>query len=807
MKKLHTYLIRQFIGPFFAVLFVVVFALALEFLWVYIDELVGKGLGLGVIFEFMAWASATLLPLALPLATLLASIMTLGNLGERNELLAMKAAGISLSRILVPLFAVSLLISIGAFFASNNLVPVAYNKIYSLRADIARTKNEIKIPTGTFYDGIDGYVLHIESRDDDGMMHNLIIYDHTDYGGNTSMILAESGKINTTGNKNDIIFDLYNGCSYQEENNITLSDTTVELSRISFDYQKIIIPLENYSFSRSEDNEFGNEVMARNLRGLIHDKDSIAHAIDSLKNFQYDRFISSTGLVHLSQLDTSANRNRYLEGIDIDKVYSNIDQSKERSAIQSKLDEFTRDADLVDRFVWERKHYQETYYITDVEAYRKFTLSIACLLFFFIGAPLGAIIRKGGLGTPVIISVFFFLVYYVIDTVGKRLARAGAMTPFAGAFISAAVLLPIGIFLTRQSTRDSAIFNMDFYKELFKTINRKISKTYHRFMNRLTIKGGGRIRIVFMGTPEFAVAQLDALMNSEYEVVAVVTVPDKPSGRGLEVNESAVKKYAVAHNLPVLQPVKLKDPKFLEQLRSFNATLFVVVAFRMLPKEVWSMPVYGTFNLHASLLPQYRGAAPINWAIINGEKFSGVTTFMIDEQIDTGKILFQESCAIEEYESAGDLHDKLMKMGCDLVLKTVDAIENHQAKPYDQQLGMSKVLKPAPKLTKDLCHIDWNGDVEEIAHLIRGLSPYPTAFTNLVRGDEVIRVKIFDAYDSKIDIPDLPAGAISLDGKHIQVKCGNGVLRIYSLQVAGKKRMNVDAFLRGFRDLETYHFE
>ena len=322
MKKLHKYLIQQFIGPFFAVLFVVVFALALEFLWVYIDELVGKGLGLGVIFEFMAWASATLLPLALPLATLLASIMTLGNLGERNELLAMKAAGISLSRILVPLFAVSLLISIGAFFASNNLVPVAYNKIYSLRADIARTKNEIKIPTGTFYDGIDGYVLRIESRDDDGMMHNLIIYDHTGYHGNTNMILAESGKINTTGNKTDIIFDLYNGCSYQEENNINLSDTAVELSRISFDYQRIIIPLENYSFSRSDDNEFGNEVMARNLRELVHDKDSITHIIDSLKNFHYDRFISSTGLVHMSQLDTSASKNRYTEGIDIDKVYS-----------------------------------------------------------------------------------------------------------------------------------------------------------------------------------------------------------------------------------------------------------------------------------------------------------------------------------------------------------------------------------------------------------------------------------------------------------------------------------------------------
>lgn len=807
MKKLHQYLIRQFIGPFFAVLFVVVFALALEFLWVYIDELVGKGLGLGVIFEFMAWASATLLPLSFPLATLLASIMTLGNLGERNELLAMKAAGISLTRIMVPVFALSVIISIGAFLAANNLVPLAYNKIYTLRADIARTKNEIKIPTGTFYNGIDGYVLRIDSRDKDGTMHDLIIYDHTSFAGNTNMILAESGKINTTGDKNNLIFDLYNGCSYQEENFINYRDTSVKLSRINFDYQQITVPLENYSFSRSDDVSFGDEVMAKNLRELAHDKDSIGVIIDSVNNVHYLKFVSGMGLYYMSQLDTIVKNWKLKGKLPLDSIVMTLDAETECGMLRHRFDEMSEHVNTVEGYVIESRFNKDTYLRTDTEGYRKFTLSIACLLFFFIGAPLGAIIRKGGLGTPVVISVFFFLVYYVIDTVGKRLSYSGAMDPFVGTFISAAVLLPIGIFLTRKSTQDSAIFNMDTYKEFFKRIRKKASKAYHRLMNSLFSKSGGRIRIVFMGTPEFAVAQLDALMKSEYEVAAVVTVPDKPSGRGLAVNESAVKKYAIEHNLPVLQPVKLKDPQFLEQLRSFNANLFVVVAFRMLPQEVWRMPAYGTFNLHASLLPQYRGAAPINWAVINGERFSGVTTFMIDEDIDTGKILYQESCAIEPYETAGDLHDKLMKMGCDLVLKTVDAIESHKVKPVDQMLGMDKELKPAPKLTKELCHIDWNQDVDRIAHLIRGLSPYPAAYTTLVRGDEVLRVKIYDAYDSQIDLPELPVGSINLDGKHIQVKCGNGVLRIFSLQIAGKKRMKVDEFLRGFRELDSWHFE
>ncbi|MBQ0024264.1 MAG: methionyl-tRNA formyltransferase [Bacteroidales bacterium] len=811
MKKLHRYLMKQFVGPFFAVLMVVVFALALEFLWVYIDELVGKGLGLGVIMEFMAWASAILLPLALPLATLLASIMTLGGLGEHNEILAMKAAGISLKRILFPVFILAFVVSVSAFFIANNLVPVAHNKIYTLREDIAKTKDEIKIPTGTFYNGIDGYILRIGSTDDDGTMHNLIIYDHTNYSGNTNMTLAQSGKINVTPDKQNLIFDLYDGCSYQEDNVMTYRDTMIDLSRVAFDYQQVIVPLQNYSFSRSEESRYGDEVMARNLKQLVFDRDSLYRELDTLELQHYKRWLSGSRLTYFRQIDTMFNKTFLDKPLDREMVFANADGKfsgeKEKSMILRCLENFEEISEMVKGFEGQKERYMDHLLKVEVERFRKFTLSIACLLFFFIGAPLGALIRKGGLGTPMVISVFFFLLYYVIDTVGKRLAQTGTVPPFMGAVISSAVLLPIGIFLTRKSTQDSSIFNVDFYKEFFKTVKRKISKAYNRTMNRLFRKGGGKIRIVFMGTPEFAVAQLDALMNSEYEVVAVVTVPDKPSGRGLSMNESAVKKYAVEHNLPVLQPVKLKDPEFLEQLRSFNANLFVVVAFRMLPKEVWSMPALGTFNLHASLLPQYRGAAPINWAIINGERVSGVTTFMIDEQIDTGRILFQESCNIEDYEDAGDLHDKLMKMGCDLVLKTVDAIENRQTKPYEQEAG-SRTIKPAPKLTKELCKIDWREDARTIHLLIRGLSPYPAAFGVLVKGEQKTNVKIFETYVVKSGNGGAPAGSITSDGKSfLEVKCGTDSLRIINLQLAGKKRMDIHDFLLGFRDPDSYAFE
>ena len=812
MKKLDLYLIKKFMGPFLVVFFIVVFALSLQFIWQYINDLAGKGLSIGVIFEFWGWASCTLLPNEIPLATLLASIMTLGGLGERNELLAMKAAGISLMRIMLPLVVISTLITVGAFFVADRLVPYAFNKVYTLKQDITRTRDEIKIPTGIFYDGIDGYILRVADRNEETqMMYDLIIYDHTSNMGNTNMTVADSGRIEITPDKENLIFNLYDGCSYTETNTMNFRDTTLELSRLRFNEQQLIIQLDNYRFQRSEQDNYGDELKSLGIKRLRHDRDSISRQLDTMVRRQLPRFASTVGLNYLYQLDTLLGKDKtYLGDLNVDSIRVSLTPQELQRVRRSAAGKAETGEEQVKNFERESSYNVSMIRRIDVESIIKFTLSLSCLIFFFVGAPLGAIIRKGGFGTPVVISILLYLIYYIIDIIGRKLAtRSGTLTPWEGALISTLVLLPMAILLTRKSTQDSSLFNPDAYKEFFRRIGKWIAKRYHRFIN-LFRQGGGKIRIVYMGTPEFAVAPLEKLIQAGYEIVGVVTAVDKPSGRGLTMNESAVKKYAVAHNLPVLQPEKLKDPAFLEQLAALKANLFVVVAFRMLPKEVWQMPALGTFNLHASLLPQYRGAAPINWAIINGEKFSGVTTFLLDEQIDTGKILFQESCAIEEYEDAGALHDKLMGMGADLVLKTVDAIENHRTKPFEQTLGLNKTLRNAPKLTRDNCHIDWTRSARTTQLLIRGLSPYPAAWTNLVKEDGTqVGVKIFDSYVVPCDETDpRPVGSITTDHKtYLEVRCGKDALRILNLQLAGKKRMDIGAFLLGFHEPERARFE
>ena len=322
-----------------------------------------------------------------------------------------------------------------------------------------------------------------------------------------------------------------------------------------------------------------------------------------------------------------------------------------------------------------------------------------------------------------------------------------------------------------------------------------------------------------MGTPEFAVAPLDAIIEKGYNVFGVVTVPDKPSGRGLKLNESAVKQYAVSKGLKVMQPVSLKEEAFLNELASLEADLFIVVAFRMLPKVVWSMPKMGTFNLHGSLLPQYRGAAPINWAIINGEKRSGVTTFFIDEKIDTGNILMREECEIGDNENVGSLYDRLMAIGANLVVKTVEGLVSGILKPQPQELFLPEELKGkdidtvvngAPKLTKELCRIKWENNVSEIHNIIRGLSPYPAAFSTITDGSKEIDMKIYEALpvESSCNAANQePVGKIVTDRKSfIHVICANGRLSLEEIQLAGKKRMKVKDFLLGFRDIENFRF-
>ncbi|MGB5818881.1 MAG: methionyl-tRNA formyltransferase [Saonia sp.] len=305
-----------------------------------------------------------------------------------------------------------------------------------------------------------------------------------------------------------------------------------------------------------------------------------------------------------------------------------------------------------------------------------------------------------------------------------------------------------------------------------------------------------KLRIVFMGTPDFAVATLDALVQNSYTIVGVITAPDRPAGRGRKLQESAVKQYAVAKAIKVLQPTNLKDNVFLEQLKSLSANLHIVVAFRMLPKVVWDMPKYGTFNLHASLLPNYRGAAPINWAIMNGETETGVSTFFIDDKIDTGEIILQEKAEILFDDTAGSLHDRLMHLGAKLVLSTVKQIENQKVVRKKQK--DIKELKSAYKIHKDTCNIDWERPMDDIYNHIRGLSPYPTAWTTLYNGDESIFLKVYTAIMEK-EKHTLPIGTILFDKKELKVAVRDGYINLVEIQLPGKRRMTAQEVLNGLK--------
>ncbi len=481
MKKLDLFILKSFLGPFIMTFLIVLFVLLLQFLWLYIDELVGKGLGLGVILEFLGWGSATLFPYAFPLATLLASIMTMGSFGENNELLAMKAAGIPLLRILSPLIFLSLIISVGAFFASNNLIPVAYSKIYTLRDDIGRTREEIKIPTGIFYNGIDGYTLRVVETDESGTMHNVMVYDHSDGKGNLSLTIADSGRIQTSHDKTNLTFTLYNGTNYEESNVTTRRDSTYTLQKVNFGMQQIIIPLKNYAFKKSDESKYGNEVMTKGISQLRIDKDSLIIRHESSLDHLFRRAIFTDNLEHVNQLDTNRKvQEKYKGNITVDSLFKWQDISQEKEAYRAAIAALDQQISNVKYFPQELNQVAAPLRKTSQEIFRKFTLSIACIIFFFIGAPLGAIIRKGGLGTPVVISMLFFVVYWVIDISGKKLANDGGITPFVGAFISTFVLFPIGVFLTWKSTKDSALFNADSYKAFIK----KISDNFARFTRR-----------------------------------------------------------------------------------------------------------------------------------------------------------------------------------------------------------------------------------------------------------------------------------------------------------------------------------
>ena len=791
MKKLDKFLLKAFVGPFVAILLVVIFILLLQFLWLYIDELVGKGLGLRILMEFMFWAACTVLPMALPLSTLLASMMTLGQMGENFELTAIKASGISLSRVMLPMILTSTVISVLTFFVCNDLVPYAMNQIYTMRDDIGRTKNEIKIPIGTFYDGIDGYVLRIGDRDEKtGMMKDVMVYDHSSNRGNTTLTVADSGIMKLSKAKDYLTFILYNGTNYQETNTRKYRDTTLTLQKVDFTRQELIILLQNYAFQKSGEARFSDQVKSMNLDQLTHGQDSLKALFDTAYVRHLSGFAEHGPLAKNRQLDTSWRRMSNFEHPDFMKWPSD---QKKKQALEGAISSARQMESTLNNYMVDSYEYTFILRRTDIEIYKKFAQALACLILFFIGAPLGALIKKGGLGTSAIVSVLFFVLYWVIDITGEKLAKDGAMSAFAGRFISTFVLLPIGIFLCWKAIQDSSLFNHDSLKSEWNKIKSKVMSLFKKN------------RIVFMGTPEFAVAPLNALVEGKYKVAGVVTVADKPAGRGLKLIESPVKQYAVEHGIPVLQPDKLKDPAFLKALNEFKADIFVVVGFRMLPEEVWSMPRLGTFNLHTALLPQYRGAAPVNWAVINGEHLTGATTFMIDKNIDTGGIILRQEIRIGKDESAGEVHEALKPVASQLVIETVQGLieGNVETRVQRSFIQGSEMLKKAPKLTKELCHIDWRDTSLHIHNLIRGLSPIPTAYTELEKDGTLTGLKVFKA-EIREDLHGEP-GQILTDGrKYFAIATLDSAVSLLDVQLAGKKRMDVKAFLAGFRDAGSY---
>lgn len=314
--------------------------------------------------------------------------------------------------------------------------------------------------------------------------------------------------------------------------------------------------------------------------------------------------------------------------------------------------------------------------------------------------------------------------------------------------------------------------------------------------------------IIFMGTPDFAVESLRALIDSNYKIAAVVTNPDKPAGRGRKIQESSVKKYAKKQGLHILQPENLKDESFINQLKSIKPALQIVVAFKILPPEVFKIPTFGTFNLHASLLPDYRGAAPINHAIINGEEKTGVTTFFLDEKVDTGKIIAQKTVFIKQDDTAGSLHDKLMKKGSELVVESTQKILENNYRKIDQQelIKENQKLHKAPKIFKEDCRINWNKPVTEVYNFIRGLSPFPSAWTKMIN-DKEYTLKIYSVSPEKT-AQNLNPGTIESDGKtYLRIACRNGYIKINEIQLAGKKRMTTEEFLRGFKSVKNYKFK
>lgn len=482
MKRIHRFVLFSYFGPLVMTFFIVLFILIMQFLWKYIDDLVGKGLDIVTLGELLFYFTISFMPMALPLAILLAALMTFGNMGENLELTALKSAGISLQRIMLPLILFIILISIGAFFFSNNVLPHSNLKSRSLLFDIQKQRPELNIQPGSFYNGINGFSIKIAEKDPGtNLMHKILIYDHRDKIGNVSVTYADSGYMSITPNELNLIFNLYNGHSYTElQQDNRNKNKTYPHRRDRFSEETVIFDLTGFGLNRSNEDLYKSHYSMLNLDGLEHYRDSFTIILNDRKEV-FTKTMMNANLFKFPNFD---RKRREKENIKVDstkkfrprEILDELINEKQKHTIELAIAHAKSAkknvADSQRSIVWRAKTIKRY----EIEWQRKFTLSFACFIFFFIGAPLGAIIRKGGLGTPVVVSVLFFVVYYVITLMGEKFAREMIVTPFEGMWASSFILLPLGIFLTYKATTDSVIMNTETYTEIPKRIIQSLKK-------------------------------------------------------------------------------------------------------------------------------------------------------------------------------------------------------------------------------------------------------------------------------------------------------------------------------------------
>ena len=474
-NKLNSFMLKSYFWPFIMTFFIAIFVLLMQFLWKYVDDLVGKGLEWRIIAQLLFWASTTMVPLALPLAILLSSIMTFGNLGEHYELVALKSSGISLQRIMAPLITTTVFIGIVAFYFSNNILPYANLKMGSILYDVREQKPALNIKEGIFYEGIDDYVIKVGKKDKDGItVHNVMIYNHTSRLGNVDLTLAERGTMVMTADKRYLIFTLFNGENYSENVDSRRQRNNHPLQRTKFkeDYRRL--DLSGFTMTRTNEEFFKDNYQMMNISQLKVSHDSLKLRYDTIKE-QYVTSTNSNFYYYYSYCDENsdiADTSKQLTG----ELLENFKKNEQLAIVDKAMNMargikdhvFYSNEDLKNRKKMINRH--------EIEWHRKFTLSVACIVLFFIGAPLGAIIRKGGLGLPVVVSVVFFVVYHVISFTCEKMVREGVVPAYEGMWIASAVFLPFGIFLTIKATRDSTLFDVDSYLGFFKRVFRNRKK-------------------------------------------------------------------------------------------------------------------------------------------------------------------------------------------------------------------------------------------------------------------------------------------------------------------------------------------